>query len=386
MDFKYVSGDDREKLFEEVWTDPVILVAERYGLSDNGLRRNCKKLGIPLPPAGYWAKIKAGQKIKKPDLPPVTGDAKRHVRNYVIKHRIDLEVLSDDELIKIGEFGSLREETKAFIKSECSKVQVKKTLKYPHRFIIEHQEASKSKQKQNKNVASGFRSSTDKAILPIYASGTNINRSYSVLDSIINTIDDMEGHINIGWESGESKAYFILMHTVLYFKFLEDGSNLLLEINPISVFCDIKSDEMIYRDNNENSLEAQVGKIVYDMFVVADKLYIAELLDEREQKRKELERERQRKLEKMRKGELEEIRVLQEAASDWTKAQDIRKFADHFEYKINNIADVSEKEQLIKWLGWARDKADWLDPLTEKEDELLGKSRYLIDEILQSQG
>lgn len=128
MDFKYVSGDDREKLYEEVWAEPVIIVAERYGLSDNGLRKNCKKLGIPLPPAGYWAKIKAGQKIGRPDLPPVTGEAQRHVHNYVIKHRVDLDAMSDDELFKIGDLGSLRDETKEFIKSKCSQVHVKKTL------------------------------------------------------------------------------------------------------------------------------------------------------------------------------------------------------------------------------------------------------------------
>ena len=113
------------------------------------------------------------------------------------------------------------------------------------------------------------------------------------------------------------------------------------------------------------------------------KLYIAELLEEREQERERLERERQRKLEKMRKGELEEIRILQEAALDWNKAQDIRRFADHLETQINSITNETEKEKLITWLKWARDKADWLDPLTEKDDELLGKSRFLFDEILK---
>jgi hypothetical protein len=127
----------------------------------------------------------------------------------------------------------------------------------------------------------------------------------------------------------------------------------------------------------------QAGEILYDMFVVADKLYIAELMEEREQERERLERERQRKLEKMRKGELEEIRILQEAALDWNKAQDIRRFADHLETQINSITNETEKEKLITWLKWARDKADWLDPLTEKDDELLGKSRFLFDEILK---
>ena len=33
------------------------------------------------------------------------------------------------------------------------------------------------------------------------------------------------------------------------------------------------------------------------------------------------------------------------------------------------------------WLKWARDKADWLDPLTAKEDKLLGKSKHIFELI-----
>ena len=34
---------------------------------------------------------------------------------------------------------------------------------------------------------------------------------------------------------------------------------------------------------------------------------------------------------------------------------------------------------LSKWLKWAHDKGDWLDPLTEKNDELLGKSKHIFE-------
>lgn len=38
-------------------------------MSDNGLRKICQKLGVPLPPLGYWAKLRAGQKVKREPLP-----------------------------------------------------------------------------------------------------------------------------------------------------------------------------------------------------------------------------------------------------------------------------------------------------------------------------
>lgn len=37
---------------------------EKYNISDSGLRKACKRLGIPLPDLGYWNKVYAGKKVK----------------------------------------------------------------------------------------------------------------------------------------------------------------------------------------------------------------------------------------------------------------------------------------------------------------------------------
>jgi len=64
---------EREKLYEEVWAEPVKIVAQRYGVSDVALAKTCRKLAIPLPGRGHWARLRAGQKMKRvslPKLPP----------------------------------------------------------------------------------------------------------------------------------------------------------------------------------------------------------------------------------------------------------------------------------------------------------------------------
>jgi len=48
---------DRETLAKEVWESPVRQLATKYGVSDNGVRKHCKKLGIALPGRGYWQKL-----------------------------------------------------------------------------------------------------------------------------------------------------------------------------------------------------------------------------------------------------------------------------------------------------------------------------------------
>lgn len=60
---------DREELFNRVWSKPVATVARDFGLSGPGLKKICVRLAIPVPPRGYWAKLSAGQSVKRPRLP-----------------------------------------------------------------------------------------------------------------------------------------------------------------------------------------------------------------------------------------------------------------------------------------------------------------------------
>jgi hypothetical protein len=59
----------REELYEQVWSVPIWKLCEQYGLSDNGLRKTCKRLNVPVPSRGYWAKVEAGHKVRKAALP-----------------------------------------------------------------------------------------------------------------------------------------------------------------------------------------------------------------------------------------------------------------------------------------------------------------------------
>jgi hypothetical protein len=63
---------DREKLYREVWAEPTQRVAKRDRLSDTGLAKLCKRLLIPRPPRGYWAKKAAGKAVPPvPELPGI---------------------------------------------------------------------------------------------------------------------------------------------------------------------------------------------------------------------------------------------------------------------------------------------------------------------------
>ena len=58
----------RKELYHLVWSTPIYKLAKQYHISDNGIRKKCIKLDIPLPPRGYWQKIRFNKKIRKPKL------------------------------------------------------------------------------------------------------------------------------------------------------------------------------------------------------------------------------------------------------------------------------------------------------------------------------
>ena len=62
----------RDTLYKEVWETPMRQLAKQYDISDVGLTKICRKMDIPTPPRGYWAKRTNGQRVEKMLLPPLS--------------------------------------------------------------------------------------------------------------------------------------------------------------------------------------------------------------------------------------------------------------------------------------------------------------------------
>lgn len=60
----------RQELFDLVWSMPVTKIAADHGITDPAVHKRCKKLQVPTPPRGYWAKKQFGKAPKQPELPP----------------------------------------------------------------------------------------------------------------------------------------------------------------------------------------------------------------------------------------------------------------------------------------------------------------------------
>lgn len=76
----------REELHELVWSMPMQKLALQYGLSDKGLAKTCAKHLVPVPPRGYWARLEAGQQVKKTKLRSVE-NPELHTVHIGLSHR-----------------------------------------------------------------------------------------------------------------------------------------------------------------------------------------------------------------------------------------------------------------------------------------------------------
>ena len=98
----------REELFALVWERPATEVARELGISDVMLGKLCRRLQVPKPPRGYWARVASGKTSRRPPLLAYRAEIEKRLRkqarstSQVRLSKLQLEFLS----ICLGELAS----------------------------------------------------------------------------------------------------------------------------------------------------------------------------------------------------------------------------------------------------------------------------------------
>ena len=58
----------RKELYELVWSTPLTKIAEKYTINSDEIKKICKEFNVPMPPNGYWSKIKFNKALEKDKL------------------------------------------------------------------------------------------------------------------------------------------------------------------------------------------------------------------------------------------------------------------------------------------------------------------------------
>jgi hypothetical protein len=59
----------REALYALVWSEPMLKVAAKFGVSSSYMARVCTRMNVPRPERGYWAKLAVGKTQEQVPLP-----------------------------------------------------------------------------------------------------------------------------------------------------------------------------------------------------------------------------------------------------------------------------------------------------------------------------
>lgn len=362
---------EREKLYNEVWAEPVLTVAKRYGVSNVALKKVCKNMNIPVPPPGYWTKARAGAaRLKKAPLPAYNGPDITYGNRPDIERdeqgkRILLVFLDDVERQKVLE--------------TCSNIEVKEQLRRPHSLIVEHRKEMARRKKLEREWEKNYwrtnyfnshinKKEPDKKVLALRGiSGESIKRAYRLMDAFIKTLETLGCSVIVDESDGNTYALVRGEKIQIYMK---DAGGLVLHLD--SYYTEQKN----FRDTRTKTLDSVLGNAIIELFEASEKIRIDREKREQEERRRREEADRRLKIALRKEEETKRATALENEAMDWHRACIIRQYIAAIETAMQNDSDNERLNKLPEWISWAKDKADWFDPIISKEDLVLGRRRH----------
>ena len=326
-------------------------------MSDNGIRKLCKRYDIPIPKNGYWSKLKFNKPVKKENLNPIFGGVDKIVitireegnavnidqkpltiRTKEIENDPKAPLTVPDEIIKPD---ILTIQTKQYWKGKISFTSYREDNRIIYPIRVE---------KNNRERALRFMDAFTKLLR---YRGHTISKQYSdecvLIDGIFIEIDLREASKRVPAKPPYSGTI------------LEPIGEFIFKIGKYS-------GEKEWRDGKVK-LEGMLAKIVAKLELVAqsekewkERSRIARLQREEEEKRLA-------EIKKRRDEEITKFNKLVALSEQHNKTLLIRQYIDAVKEKTINTNNLTFETQ--EWIKWATDKADWYDPLTNKNDEIL---------------
>ncbi len=339
----------RKELYNMVWSSSLVSLSKKYNISDNGLRKICVRMNIPVPKAGHWMKLQFGKKVNVFSL----------TENYTGEDTITLFLRTDDNTVA-GDSSILANE----IKNDTRLVlTVPEQLRYPDALIVTAKELLTKKDSSfHQGMVSSSRHGLDIRVTP-----KNVKRSLLFMDTLIKGIKGRGGNIilrnRFTYAEVRGQSFRIVFREKT--KRVTVPGQSYPDYEPTNILY-FKYDGYTSREwkDGKQSLEDFIPAIIARLETASD-----ELTFEQEKHRRhmdEIYRKEQLVIDAAarRQQELDDFKELLFKSERWEKVGLLRRY----------IAEVEQRGAAsAEWLDWARKKADWYDPFVEGVDELLGE-------------
>jgi len=377
----------REKLYNEVWAEAVTTVAKRYGVSDNAVRKKCKAYNIPLPDNAYWGKFRAGKNPLKKPLPNWDGGDSISFVGVPDYYRQTSKSEPEEPKPLFFEYPN---DERNNLMSIYNAISVKEKLTQPHELVTKHQDAIKNNKMQD------YIRNTEKIdyqglhikrpILNTHSvSMISLPRVFRFLDALFKAAE--KAGCSVKPISDSQGSHFIVKGHKVSFSLKEkykrhekenpgDRWGERYDYTPSGIVVLTFQVENIRQGRYSphewtwtDTKTKQLSDKIKDVFVCL--MQVPEYIEQRK-KEYMTAQELQRKNEEIRQQakalhdeELTKARTLIENSIMWEKAESVRKYIRH----LKDTDAVDDED----WLNWASNKADWLDPTINVEDDILSE-------------
>ena len=378
---------DRETLYIEVWTDPVTVVAPRYGLSDVGLAKICRSLAIPLPSRGYWAKVKAGKVMGRAPLPPLRQSSA--VSTGLVKLPPESAAAHDEA-----------RRTAAKVRKEALAIHPTTEIgSAAHRLVSA---TSKRLRRRDGWPEGTILRSAPTEVLNLSVTKGSLDRALAISDALIKAFERERFSVEVDAEKG-----------LTWLKWLETGTKMQFAVTEHvqrSAHVKTPSEERAekrywnrsrwesmlsypsiprydftptgkltieigrwpsrkWNDTPRTQLEQRLGEVVGGAMLLAREIHAKAQEEARRAEAFRVATARYDFLTTRRADEFARFKEFEEEATNWERAERLRKFVSAKEESLRWDGELSAEQ--ADWLEWARAKADWLDPLVSVSDPIL---------------
>jgi hypothetical protein len=357
-------------------------LAKEFGVSDVALAKRCRRMGIPLPGRGYWAKKAAGKRVRPISLPKAIPG--KTIESFEIGVRRSVQVESARNEANEGPVW----EQKKYEALPEHEIVVPLALDAPRK-EIRRTRASLNRAGKNER---GILRPSDEGCFDIQVTKASTGRALLVAQAVLDAADargmvfelssddklrtvfhvtEQFVHVRID-EHVEQKElpapkpkrpwepapYFYQRY-----EYIPTG-RLTLRIDEQYLQCPRKS----WSDGKTQRIEDCLNDFFVGLAAAAEAMRIQhEEAARREAEWKERERRRQEEA-RFQAEEAARVKQLETAAADWNTAQTIRAFVDAVEAEATRRGgDSPLPDALLNWIVWGREYADVLDPLGASE-------------------
>lgn len=358
----------RKDLYDEVWSQSMVKLAKKYGISDVALAKRCRKRNIPMPGLGYWAKVQAGHNPRKKALPSSDNNDPIIIKPYKLRAEIKTE--------------NVRKEVEA-IKEKVAKtpiIVVPEKLLKPHPLV----KITRKYLKTSKSNDFGYHSDIPKECLDISVSDKQFRRALLIMDTLMKELEKRGFKMApLNGRGRESTAAIIMDEKVhfgiveIYDKFLKQLPEGQKEPTPYDytskpcgrlklkiIESPWRSDGLrkTWSDGKCQKIENILNEFIDGMIVIAGKLHEWTLEQQESERKEKEERILRQKIIEYYEDEEKKVNNLMSDMSNWNKSMQLRAYI-----KVVKKKHIKGSE----WIKWAYDQADRLDPLKKSPKSIL---------------